>query len=155
MPSAKIESVRFRSVAFKKPTAELPTDDGKTKPKPTSKVREHDRSRAASWRGEDKDEADATPAKRFLTPQEKKRVAYIKHEIHEQVDGWGYDCVFTDNTLYMDQPYGAVDTDRRMYVVDGWFASFSVKNNMVDYGAGLVEANSWEYYNSDYVTYLE
>ena len=76
-------------------------------------------------------------------------------EIHEQVDGWGYDCVFTDNTLYMDQPYGAVDTDRRMYVVDGWFASFSVKNNMVDYGAGLVEANSWEYYNSDYVTYLE
>ena len=75
-------------------------------------------------------------------------------ELHEQVDGWGYHCVFTDNTLYMDQPYGAVDTSRRMYVVDGWYSDFSVKNNLVDYGEGLVSADSWEYYNSDYVTYL-
>ncbi|MGN0585236.1 MAG: glycosyl hydrolase family 8 [Ruminococcus sp.] len=76
-------------------------------------------------------------------------------ELHEQVDGWGYHCTFTDNTLYMDQPYGAVDTSRRMYVVDGWYSDFSVKNNLVDYGEGLIPANSWEYYNSDYVTYLE
>ena len=76
-------------------------------------------------------------------------------ELHEQVDGWGYHCTFTDNTLYMDQPYGAVDTKRRMYVVDGWYSDFSVKNNQVDYGEGLVPANSWEFYNSDYVTYLD
>lgn len=75
-------------------------------------------------------------------------------ELHEQVEGWGYHCIFTDNTVYMDQPYGAVDTSRRMYVVDGWYSDFSVKNNQVDYGNGLVPANSWEYYNSDYVTYL-
>lgn len=76
-------------------------------------------------------------------------------ELHEQVDGWGYHAVFENNTVYMDQPYGAVDTSRRMYVVDGWYADFSVKNNMVDYGNGLVSANSWEYFNSKYVTYLE
>ncbi len=75
-------------------------------------------------------------------------------ELHEQVEGWGYHCIFTDNTVYMDQPYGAVDTSRRMYVVDGWYSDFSVRNNQVDYGNGLVPADSWEYYNSDYVTYL-
>lgn len=75
-------------------------------------------------------------------------------ELHEQGEGWGYHCIFTDNTVYMDQPYGAVDTSRRMYVVDGWYSDFSVRNNQVDYGNGLVPANSWEYYNSDYVTYL-
>lgn len=76
-------------------------------------------------------------------------------ELHEQVEGWGYHCIFIDNTVYMDQPYGAVDTSRRMYVVDGWYSDFSVKNNLVDYGSGLAAADSWEYYNSDYVTYLE
>lgn len=76
-------------------------------------------------------------------------------ELHEQVDGWGYHCIFTDNTLYMDRPYGEIDTSRRMYVVDGWYSDFAVKNNRVDYGEGLVDADSWEYYNSDYVTYLE
>lgn len=75
-------------------------------------------------------------------------------ELHEQVEGWGYHCIFTDNTVYMDQPYGAVDTSRRMYVVDGWYSDFSVRNNQVAYGNGLVPADSWEYYNSDYVTYL-
>ncbi|MBR6617077.1 MAG: right-handed parallel beta-helix repeat-containing protein [Oscillospiraceae bacterium] len=76
-------------------------------------------------------------------------------ELHEQVEGWGYGCNFTDNTVYMDRPYGEENTDRRMYVVDGWFSDFGVKNNQVDYGEGLVAANSWEYYNSDYVVYLE
>ncbi|MBQ7004280.1 MAG: right-handed parallel beta-helix repeat-containing protein [Oscillospiraceae bacterium] len=76
-------------------------------------------------------------------------------ELHEQVEGWGYGCTFTDNTVYMDQPYGAVDTSRRMYVVDGWFSDYRVKNNQVDYGEGLVPADSWEFYNSDYVIYLE
>ena len=55
----------------------------------------------------------------------------------------------------MDRPYGEVDTERRMYVVDGWDTKFSVKNNKVDYGEGLVDADSWEFYNSDLVTYLK
>ena len=75
-------------------------------------------------------------------------------EVHEQVEGWGYHHVFENNTLYMDQPYGAENTSRRMYVVDGWFSDFSVKNNKVDYGKGLVSADSREFYNSDNVTYL-
>ena len=76
-------------------------------------------------------------------------------EVHEQVEGWGYHHVFENNTLYMDQPYGSENTSRRMYVVDGWFSDFSVKNNRVDYGNGLVSADSQEFYNSDNVTYLE
>ncbi len=76
-------------------------------------------------------------------------------ELHLQAEGWGYHCMFTDNIVWMDQPYGAVDTSRRMYVVDGWYSDYSVRNNQVDYGQGLVAADSWEFYNSDQVTYLE
>ncbi|KAI0766376.1 hypothetical protein BD413DRAFT_615176 [Trametes elegans] len=84
VPSAKIESVRFRSVAFKKPTAELPNDgDGKAKPK---KARTHDRDRAASWRAEQDPDGEAEPKKTFLTPQEKKRIAFINQDIHDGVD---------------------------------------------------------------------
>lgn len=76
-------------------------------------------------------------------------------EIHKQVEDWGYHHIFENNILYMDQPYGAENTSRRMYVVDGWFSDFSVKDNQVDYGNGLVSADSWEYYNSENVTYLD
>lgn len=98
VPSAKIESVRYRSVAFKKPTAELPDDSRKTSHanKP-SKPREHDRDRAAAWRANEKDdddEAAVAPQKQYLTPKEKKRVAFIKHEIHEHVDAVNAYVVF-------------------------------------------------------------
>lgn len=76
-------------------------------------------------------------------------------EVHEQVEGWGYHHVFENNMLYMDQPYGAENTSRRMYVVDGWFSDFSVSGNKVDYGEGLVPADSNIYYNSNKVTYLD
>lgn len=76
-------------------------------------------------------------------------------EIHKQVEDWGYHHVFENNTLYMDQSYSAENTSRRTYVVDGWFSDFSVKNNQVDYGDGLVPADSREYYNSKNVTYLD
>lgn len=58
-------------------------------------------------------------------------------ELHEQVEGWGYNAVFENNTLYLDREYGEIDTSRRLYVVDGYFSTFTVKNNMVDYGSGL------------------
>lgn len=73
-------------------------------------------------------------------------------EIHDQADGWGYHNRFENNTLYMDREYGEIDTSRRMYVVDGWFSDFTVKNNLVDYGNGLEKALP-EHYNSDYVTF--
>lgn len=75
-------------------------------------------------------------------------------ELHEQVSGWGYDAVFENNTLYLDQPYGAVDTNRRMYVVDGWYSRFTVKKNQVDYGSGLRQAERSDYHADD-VTILE
>ncbi len=74
-------------------------------------------------------------------------------ELHEQVSGWGYHARFANNTLYMDRPYGEVDTSRRMYVVDGWYSDFSVQHNLVDYGEGLSEAGR-NCYNSDQVTFL-
>lgn len=74
-------------------------------------------------------------------------------ELHEQVSGWGYHAHFANNTLYMDRPYGEVDTSRRMYVVDGWYSDFSVQHNLVDYGEGLSEAGE-NCYNSDQVTFL-
>lgn len=94
VPGAKIESVRYRSVAFKKPTAELPTDatpGGKAK-KP---AREHTRDRTATWRADNpNDDEDAEPRKAFLMPNEKKRIAFIKHEIHEHVDAVNAYVVF-------------------------------------------------------------
>ena len=85
----------------------------------------------------------------------KNRNVVAAFEVHRIVENWGDGHKFVNNVLYMDRPYGEIDTGRRMYVVDGWDLKFSVKNNKVDYGSGLVEANSWEYFNSDYVTYLK
>ena len=76
-------------------------------------------------------------------------------EIHEQVQGWGYHQVFENNTLFMDQPYGAENTNRRMYVVDGWFSDFTVKSNQVDYGEGLVPADKKYHYNCDNVSIIQ
>jgi hypothetical protein len=76
-------------------------------------------------------------------------------EVHRIVENWGDGHIFANNVLYMDRPYGEENTNRRMYVVDGWDLKFSVKNNKVDYGSRLIDANSWEFYNSDFVTYLE
>ena len=100
VPSAKIESVRLRSVAFQKPTAAPSESDPKGKHKEAeSEGRQHDRDRAASWRakkrGEDEaDDAAAVPEKKFLTTAEKKRVAFIKSEIHSGVDSVNAYIVF-------------------------------------------------------------
>ena len=75
-------------------------------------------------------------------------------ELHEQVSGWGYHAIFSDNTLYMDRPYGEMDTTRPMYVVDGWYSDLTVKHNLVDYGDGLSEATE-DCYNAKQVTFLD
>ena len=100
VPGCKIESTRFRSVAFQNPTSELPKlDDESTSSKPKTVSRQpgstsgsHDEltgwqsrqlSRAARWREQDDIESEKpTNAKTFLTPAEKKRVAFIKGELH-------------------------------------------------------------------------
>ncbi|KAI9069703.1 hypothetical protein FKP32DRAFT_1599732 [Trametes sanguinea] len=83
--------LRFRSVGFKTPTAEPPNDeDGKWKPRTT---RPHDRDRNAAWRAK-QDEEETTPRKQFLAPEEKKRIAFIKHEIHGCMDSVNVYVVF-------------------------------------------------------------
>ena len=72
VPGAKIESIRFRSVAFQKPTS--------TAPGP----RTHSLERTAGWRASKGDDTPAPP--RPLTSHDKKKIAFIRHELHEGVD---------------------------------------------------------------------
>lgn len=99
--------MRFRSVAFNKPTAQLPSAEGPSKSKDG---RQHDRARAASWRKSKGEEEEAANAgKTFLTPAEKKRVAFIKQEIHESVDAVNAYIVFA-------HPPPAHETEKRGHV---------------------------------------
>jgi len=90
VPTAKIESSRFRSVAFQNPTSKLPDDSAK----PTPKARQHDKDRAASWRtssGKDDEKADE---KKFLTPAQKKKIAFINQQFHPIADSVNAYIVF-------------------------------------------------------------
>lgn len=71
VPTAKIESSRFRSVPFSVPTGKLPSDD------PKKQGRLHDKERAASWRDKN-EESDNN----YLHPNEKKKLAFIKHNFN-------------------------------------------------------------------------
>ncbi|KAG6845027.1 hypothetical protein H0H93_016269, partial [Arthromyces matolae] len=106
IPTAKIESTRFRSVAFQTPTSKLPTDQddesatqGKPNPKTTSAApnkdkssgggRQHDIDRASTWRQSqnqnqnDKDEtALSKDEKRYLSTNQKKKIAFINQDFH-------------------------------------------------------------------------
>ena len=54
---------------------------------------------------------------------------------------------FMNNVLCMDRPYGEIDTAIRIYIVDGWYFKFSVINNKLDYGDGLLNGDDEKYYN--------
>ena len=93
VPSAKIESIRFRSIPFRIPTSKLPTSEDeasklKAKPKKPD-LREHTRERLSLWRRklEDKDEENVkADEKHYLTPAQKKKIAYIHQEFHSSAD---------------------------------------------------------------------
>ncbi|KAI9452443.1 hypothetical protein F5148DRAFT_1300950 [Russula earlei] len=68
VPGAKIESMRFRSVAFQRPTSAPPAP------------RAHSLERTAEWRASKGDEASAPQPR--LGPSDKKRAAFIMHELH-------------------------------------------------------------------------
>ncbi|KIJ64663.1 hypothetical protein HYDPIDRAFT_90009, partial [Hydnomerulius pinastri MD-312] len=85
VPAAKIESTRYRSVAFQTPTSKLPSEheDGKN----NKTTRQHDRDRASSWRDTKTAEDPATTdEKKFLTPSQKKKIAFINHDLHSSAD---------------------------------------------------------------------
>jgi hypothetical protein len=76
-------------------------------------------------------------------------------EIQKVVEDSGDGNKFENNVLFMDRPYGENNKEKRIYVVDGANSEFSVKNNKVDYGDGLIDADSKEFYNSDSVNFLK
>lgn len=88
IPNAKIESTRFRSVAFSKPTEELPAQDAKEE---ENRAKARQKERAKSWREEimiSKEggagkggEAEMDKGKSYLTPGEKRKVAFIKKDV--------------------------------------------------------------------------
>ena len=91
VPTAKIESIRFRSVPFKDPTADLTAaaDEKSSDKKPPGKEgREHDKTRTSAWRNtqSDKDTHESKDDKKFLTPGQKKKIAFINKEFHSVAD---------------------------------------------------------------------
>ncbi|WWC60308.1 uncharacterized protein I303_102878 [Kwoniella dejecticola CBS 10117] len=93
VPSAKIESVRFRSVPFAAPTASLPTDDPE---KDATQRVKREKERAAAWRAQN--EGLDVPSKRsrggdeepeqgkiFLDSKGKRKVAFIKKDFHSEL----------------------------------------------------------------------
>jgi nucleolar protein 12 len=80
VPGAKTESIRFRSVAFQRPTPAAPAP------------RTHDLERTAGWRATKGDEVPAPQPR--LGSGDKKKIAFIKHELHEEVDAVAIYVVF-------------------------------------------------------------
>ncbi|KZV88273.1 hypothetical protein EXIGLDRAFT_839379 [Exidia glandulosa HHB12029] len=106
VPGSKVESIRFRSVAFQNPTSTLPKSDDEDdatsskKPKQTSKSKPDEPStkekrsneRAASWR--DSNGNSNGNKKQYLTPAEKKKIAFIHKEFHADADTTNAYAVF-------------------------------------------------------------
>ncbi|KIM43189.1 hypothetical protein M413DRAFT_444003 [Hebeloma cylindrosporum] len=96
LPTAKIESIRFRSIPFQTPTAKLPGSDDegetpstKTTTQPKKGSRTHEKERASAWRSklDEKDEESVQKdEKRFLNPAQKKKIAFINQEFHSTAD---------------------------------------------------------------------
>ncbi|KAF5315204.1 hypothetical protein D9619_007095 [Psilocybe cf. subviscida] len=93
VPTAKIESIRFRSIPFQVPTAKLPDADGdgdaaattKKPSGPRKEAREHVKERTSQWRSkqdEEDEESLTKDEKRFLNPAQKKKIAFINQEFH-------------------------------------------------------------------------
>lgn len=108
VPTSKIESVRFRSVAFQAPTAKLPTDaDNPSSSTKTKTPRPHVQDRTATWRSkvdEKDDEFVKQDDKKFLTPNQKKKIAFINQEFHSSADCVNAYVVFAHPVEVKDRP---------------------------------------------------
>ncbi|KAF9533101.1 hypothetical protein CPB83DRAFT_758389 [Crepidotus variabilis] len=101
-PSAKVESLRFRSIPFQIPTTKLPEDDEsssekhKLKLRPTE-LRAHEKERASLWRTKldnQDDENVKADEKKYLNPAQKKKIAFINQEFHTTADSVNAYIVF-------------------------------------------------------------
>ncbi|KAF8903172.1 hypothetical protein CPB84DRAFT_1775032 [Gymnopilus junonius] len=80
LPTAKIESIRFRSIPFQ---------DGKSSKPSKKEPRQHEKERASVWRSrlDEKDEEGLKKdEERFLNPAQKKKIAFINQEFHSTAD---------------------------------------------------------------------
>ncbi|KAK4684135.1 nucleolar protein 12, partial [Tremellales sp. Uapishka_1] len=101
VPSAKIEAIRFRSVAFAQPTAEMPSEDPE---KDEARRVKREKERAAAWRAnqedgddkdkkKDKDEVVDQP-KSYMDAKGKRKVAFIKKDFHSELESCNAYVVF-------------------------------------------------------------
>ncbi|EJD08288.1 uncharacterized protein FOMMEDRAFT_144269 [Fomitiporia mediterranea MF3/22] len=90
IPSAEIESIRYRSIAFSNPTATLEEETDEK----VSRKQKRQQKRTADWRAQKEDanhvskqekeeEENKKGEKSYMTPAEKRRLAAIKGELHE------------------------------------------------------------------------
>jgi nucleolar protein 12 len=90
-PSAKIEAVRFRSVPFAQPTAELPSEDPE---KDEMRRAKREKERVAAWKAQQEEEEnkgkkgkkgvdDEVPSqeKVYIDAKGKRKVAFIKKDV--------------------------------------------------------------------------
>ena len=86
VPTAKIESIRFRSIPFARATTALPSDDPE---KDDGKRVKRERERAAAWKaqqdilqsGDKRALEDVDRAKSFIDSKAKRKVAFIKKDV--------------------------------------------------------------------------
>ncbi|KAK7464220.1 Nucleolar protein 12 [Stygiomarasmius scandens] len=88
----KIESTRFRSVPFSVPTSRLPDsdEDDDSGGKKAKNSRQHEIDRSSSWKKSKSQSKDAEESskeeKKFLTPAQKKKIAFINQDFHSSAD---------------------------------------------------------------------
>jgi nucleolar protein 12 len=90
VPTAKIESTRFHSIAFQNPTSKLPDDDGKEQTGP----RQYNQDRASSWRKANPTADEPKNDEKFFTPSQRKKITFINHELHPSADSVNAYVVF-------------------------------------------------------------
>ncbi|KAJ2915888.1 hypothetical protein MD484_g4503, partial [Candolleomyces efflorescens] len=125
VPTAKIESTRFRSVPFQNPTSKLPDDGADTEnsastkkpsttPRSSEKPTNHSTTRAQTWRRtgeESKEDEETQPAKKdYLTPNQKKKIAFINHQFHSTADSVNCYVVFAHPVPPLHLPRNGTDT---------------------------------------------
>ncbi|KAJ9111652.1 hypothetical protein QFC19_001009 [Naganishia cerealis] len=144
VPDASIESIRFRSIAFATPTSHIPEDAEEADGEEANRREQREKERAAAWRAEQEQEDAAglgrgaakrggqvpvkadeetlrSQGKVFFQPGEKRKVAFIKREFHEQATSINAYMVFghpapdrSKNVRPIQDPYEAAEQAVRL-----------------------------------------
>jgi len=123
-PDPKIESIRFRSVAFKIPTTKPLTDSDK----PSGRLSEYRQKK------NDGDPDKGDPAKTYLTPAQKKKIAFIKGELHEEAGSINCYVVFAHpHPAHQNQPVMNPFEAAKLLVAHGDGSTFMDRTLRVDF----------------------